>query len=1353
MGWAFTEKSFNEFDQSLLNRLEGRCIEPKNLYSFPDLFLTADHRLACSVLSVFNPDRFMVSALNFQSARLITEEIALDPITENAVARYVADQDRDTLISKGFGAALLGLVEDPERKTQLNQSDLNQIAGPNFYTLFIDPYFQKPTSGRLTRADVVTYAKILVDSAGLMSRAFLVKAVETYRQLLIQYLFLGNGAESYRTVIDFAMTMSEDELRDYLAIEYFFPVIDDDVLDSIAPILKIRSFANSELSGFSRQEQSGLYRIIRDTNIWDVEIIYLLEDLRRCIDLHYSDNCLYSWSKIEKELKESPADLRHYLSYFPSVRDSGILQLSYKHAQVRILQAFNSDSIDTLSPVERRVSLGLVSEYFLAYANYEESREKYPDIPAFWVMPVKANAIAYWSTHISPIVKLNVKHFSELRRNDVPGQDYTDEAIKILKSNPRLCSPQFSWLDCAHLIRVVDLISIDDTSITVAIENFIDGETGLEKEISFEAGATVGACTYDPIFENFFREKVLYGNIDSFFTKVCFLQDLLDATGIPSEGLPAFFLRSIAFHNGRSFTENGLISMYGLGLVSASVRHFAKDSRRLSAPVNYQNLIESSHHGIYQKSFSDSKLTKFEHDETDFGPNYLAASYFYESIGAYEKALVSITKAIDQAIYEESGTLPWDLWLMRISLQRILMSLGLSSEYCRSIDKGIPWNLAQLTPQEILDQLQLFFGGQEGFKLFNDSFDPIKTWFNKALPNEFESKGFSDLTARDKSKLIAHSLAYLASLTKDERGIALETQFDWLARDALSDLTFSNNIQVAQSSYGVGSTLINPVIADLRQEQVTDYLSSPLFEIDFDSNNSLLKSNALAFSKFLADQGGRHRSSVAVVLSTYMLSEQMTSASAVFVSKNSTQLRRIQTEFEDTMVTLFESIREIKEDSIRNHLSQQFLLLENGFHVVLASNKHRNRLLHPLNNPAENAALSQSISANIKEVANSRNLRSYFSAIGEAGDLIYKVPVDLNATAKTLLAQRKKLADSDLNELRNVFYSDGNLLVTGLSSGDSFAISAKIDDSVVKQAKVEITEIGRLSKSTINKLCDTFKTTAKRLGIGIASERDLFVIPSVNLLPIPHEFIFGNVCSSKDIPAVIYASSTGAYLDYIQRDLIPIKSLVAIGNPLLEESPTVADSRMIKLLEVDSFPSLPEAEREAIEIAGKFSDSRSLIKREASIVEGLRFLEKTDEQVGRKALLLATHGISAKPDLGIFFPSLLSVENGEMALVSSADIYGFELNDAIVSLSACETGSGITDEEGMYFSGLPTSFADAGASFIVASLWPIPDEDSRIISTAFFEGLSDGLSEQLAVAKAQSSLGNTQRLPFAFILP
>jgi len=88
---------------------------------------------------------------------------------------------------------------------------------------------------------------------------------------------------------------------------------------------------------------------------------------------------------------------------------------------------------------------------------------------------------------------------------------------------------------------------------------------------------------------------------------------------------------------------------------------------------------------------------------------------------------------------------------------------------------------------------------------------------------------------------------------------------------------------------------------------------------------------------------------------------------------------------------------------------------------------------------------------------------------------------------------------------------------------------------------------------------------------------------------------------------------------------------------------------------------------------------------------------------------------------------------------SNLDLWGTKL----VTLSACDTGVGeVKDREGVY--GLRRSFFLAGAETLVMSLWPVSDNVTREMMTAYYTGLKKGLGRGDALRQAELSMMKRQ---------
>jgi CHAT domain-containing protein len=121
-----------------------------------------------------------------------------------------------------------------------------------------------------------------------------------------------------------------------------------------------------------------------------------------------------------------------------------------------------------------------------------------------------------------------------------------------------------------------------------------------------------------------------------------------------------------------------------------------------------------------------------------------------------------------------------------------------------------------------------------------------------------------------------------------------------------------------------------------------------------------------------------------------------------------------------------------------------------------------------------------------------------------------------------------------------------------------------------------------------------------------------------------------------------------------------------------------------------------------------------------------------------KILHLATHAII--DELNPLYSKLI-LAAGDSAIdddgqLHSFEIYGMKLNCALVTLSACNTGSGkYLDGEGIF--SLGRSFLMAGAESVLTSLWEVSDLSTSQIMESFYVNIKNGMTSPEALRKAK----------------
>jgi len=98
---------------------------------------------------------------------------------------------------------------------------------------------------------------------------------------------------------------------------------------------------------------------------------------------------------------------------------------------------------------------------------------------------------------------------------------------------------------------------------------------------------------------------------------------------------------------------------------------------------------------------------------------------------------------------------------------------------------------------------------------------------------------------------------------------------------------------------------------------------------------------------------------------------------------------------------------------------------------------------------------------------------------------------------------------------------------------------------------------------------------------------------------------------------------------------------------------------------------------------------------------------------------------------------LLANEGGRQNFLEAHEIIGMSMQGgALVTLSACESGLGKI-AQGDEVLGFTRSFLSAGASSLIASLWPVSDDATAVLMGTLYTELSKGRDIQRAMQAGQ----------------
>jgi CHAT domain-containing protein len=190
---------------------------------------------------------------------------------------------------------------------------------------------------------------------------------------------------------------------------------------------------------------------------------------------------------------------------------------------------------------------------------------------------------------------------------------------------------------------------------------------------------------------------------------------------------------------------------------------------------------------------------------------------------------------------------------------------------------------------------------------------------------------------------------------------------------------------------------------------------------------------------------------------------------------------------------------------------------------------------------------------------------------------------------------------------------------------------------------------------------------------------------------------------------------------------------------------SVQQNRFSKVLVLGN-PDLGDAE---LDLSGAEEEAKSIgrIFSGATVLTRKRATESIVKQFGHQYQVLhfASHGIFDSSD-PLSSAILLAPDIQNDGRLSVGELYAMDLNAELVTLSACETGLGKL-ASGDDVVGLTRGFMYAGAKTIVASLWPVSDEATAYLMTAFYQNLKT-MPSAAAFRAAQLKTKNAFPNPF-----
>jgi CHAT domain-containing protein len=244
--------------------------------------------------------------------------------------------------------------------------------------------------------------------------------------------------------------------------------------------------------------------------------------------------------------------------------------------------------------------------------------------------------------------------------------------------------------------------------------------------------------------------------------------------------------------------------------------------------------------------------------------------------------------------------------------------------------------------------------------------------------------------------------------------------------------------------------------------------------------------------------------------------------------------------------------------------------------------------------------------------------------------------------------------------------------------------------------------------------------------VDLAPVQRLYVVPHGPLHYLPFQALHDGRSYLIERSALTVWPSAAVGSKLLTRGSVPAPQLLGFGNP-----------------STDKNVPLPGAEREVQQVARLFSGSEIHLKQDAT-------KDRFKAGAGRANMVhIAAH--AELDDVDPLFSRILFASTAtESGLLEAREIYNLDLRGVrLITLSACESGLGRV-ARGDEIIGFTRSLLSAGASSIVASLWPVADDSTDLLMGRLYRELAAGRDLMAGMQAAQLEVQKNRRFAHPF---
>ena len=863
-------------------------------------------------------------------------------------------------------------------------------------------------------------------------------------------------------------------------------------------------------------------------------------------------------------------------------------------------------------------------------------------------------------------------------------------------------------------------------------------------------------CKFVQGWEAIATRQIKAGSLPSMLRNGCLPKDLLLGQ---EDGIDPWDVlkNTLPYPDRYLVLNNSYLVLDQLRLASSHLLRFKPSDSGLIAPF-VPDVLEDWHTGVV-KNFVDLLTTRYLTDRgrDNFREQPEDIGRLFSLIQRPEVALFLRKEQLDKALSKREPDYSWATYRDLAEVKRL------------SRDLLIPdWQIIEAI-EEYLSRLQsLKFDDDLSSPGFGESRNSLKNIYSKnsvfnqsylkgarqdEIVEAFTSAGSSEAIATAFGLLFGASQSEVSSICRDQSFVR---GWNSVKKQNSQEFNYWLNYNWARDDYlrfwsSCAETL------DFKGDPAVDSLVNGFLSGILRSGMPFTHPNMLRMHKLLVESGIESKNIFVARAGFEGIRSIYQTAVELYLNNGSIIQRSMQPLLEDTLIALIRFSDFLGQSEPENRLIEEIDQFVKSARLVVLSDKTVERQIDGIDLSYIDSSLwidryfKPRFSRIRSAAAEAENVIGYFA---NSGHLLPREHdwISYNLSEMPVMRSTQKFLDGTYNqsiELVSVMASSNEIAIY-LTSKDE-VLHFSLQDEFIPHWRTQFSAADSLTLNTLERACQEFRFIHEQIPQG-----HKIVVPSLNLAPIPMSVVLGSACL-PEAEAIIHVGSFQAGIELLERVDKPyvVNTFFGVGDPgessndllIALETGTRAGSQKFQ------FARLPDAAIEVEEVASIFS-SRNITTGESANLREI-FRRVSDESKSSvNVMLLATHGVPVSANYGSTFPGLLSVdESGQLDFVYSNEVARYDFSNGLVSLSACDTASGLSGRPDSVYTGFVQEFALSGADFVMSSMWPLKSQSAKSYSIQFFDKLNAEASIVGGLMAGRDSIAIIDQLPIVLMYP